>query len=284
MEIYHDILIGLEQESKTHSLVKKTRLQHHSNLSYDKFSRHLNDMAARGLVNLNPLSITDKGREFVREYSRIRAFMREIGARFFATELPLQRLALELVDRLPSMHHSVLLYEDRHHADLVAAEFLSQGLSKGESCVYLTFENPKTVERRLIPLAGNIGEGLRNQRLRIYPEDLKTQRRASSFKSIERLVDDSTSGMKPPFRIFGDFVQLIAKSGFQAQLSEERLLHQGFDGLGITMLCWYDLKRMAQRVRSKFVELITEQHDHVIFASDPSRAFGFDSKLLAMEE
>ena len=78
MEIYHDILIGMERELKTHSPAKKTRVQYHSNLSYDKFSRHLKDMATRA-----PLSITEKGRDFLHEYNRIRTFMQEIGAKFF---------------------------------------------------------------------------------------------------------------------------------------------------------------------------------------------------------
>jgi hypothetical protein len=39
--------------------------------------------------------------------------------------------------------------------------FLSDGLAKGESCVYLTFEDPRMVERRLIDLSGNFKASIR---------------------------------------------------------------------------------------------------------------------------
>jgi len=241
-------------------------------------------MAARGLVILSPLSITEKGQAFVREYNRIRAFMREIGAKFLGTEPPLRRVSSELVAGLPFMRHSVLLYEDRRYADLVAAMFLSEGLAKGESCVYLTFEDPRMVERRLIDPSGNFKASIRENRLRIYPETIKNRRRATSFEEMKELVDDSTMGMKPPFRIFGDYFQLINRqAGVQAQLSVEKLFHDWFDKFGITLLCWYDLEKLPRTVRGKFVESIIKRHNHVILASDPSRAFRFDSSLLRTE-
>jgi predicted transcriptional regulator len=285
MEIYHDILLGLELESRTSNPVMRTRVQRHSNLSYDKFSRHLNDMAARGLVVLRPLSVTAKGREFVREYGRIRAFMREVGSRFFETEPPLRRVALDLVAGLPSVHHSVVLYEDRQYADLLAAAFLSEGLAKGESCVYLTLEDPKRGERRLISLVGNFKASIRENQLRIYSETQKNRRRVTSMEEAKELVDDSTKGMRPPFRIFGDYVHLLSQpNGVEAQLSVEKLFHKRFDRLGITLMCWYDLGKIPRTLRREFVDSIVEQHNHVIFGSDPSKAFAFDSSLLRTED
>lgn len=285
MEIYHDILIGLERESKTHNPVKRTRVQHHSNLSYDKFSRHLNDMAGRGLVVLSPLSTTEKGREFVREYNKIRDFMGEIGAKYFGTEPTVRRVALELVGGLPTVHHSVLLYEDRRYADLLAATFLSKGLAKGESCVYLTFEDPSTVEKDLIGLEPSLRRSIGENRLRIHAATMKNRKRLTSFKALKELVDDSTKGMKPPFRIFGNFVRLISEQkGVEAQLSVEELCHDVFDRLGITLLCWYDLNKLPRTIRGRFVESIADRHNHILFASDPSRAFSFDSSLLRFED
>ncbi len=284
MEIYHDILLGLERESKTNKPVKRTRVQLYSNLSYDKFSRHLNDMAARGLVVLRPLSITQKGREFVRDYNRIRAFMREIGARFFEAEPPLRPVASELVAGLPSMRHSVLLYEDRTYADLVAARFLSEGLARGESCVYLTVEDPKIVSRKLTDLGVDVQTSARENRLRIYPGDATVQKRAASFEGVREIVEDSTKGMKPPFRIFGNSHQITRARGHPSQLLVEKLVHEKFGLLNVTMLCLYDLSKLPRSAKRKFVEGIIRRHNHVIYASDPSMAFGFDSSLLRTED
>ena len=283
MEIYHDILIGIERESKTRGVVKRTRVQQYSNLSYDKFSRHLNAMAERGLITLSPLSITAKGREFVREYDRIRAFMREIGARFLTTDTPVRRVA-ELVQGIPDMSHSVLLYEDRDYADIVAAEYLARGLEKGESCVYLTYENPELVEKRLAKFAGIVETGIRENRLRIYTGRAKPRERVLSFDAMKKWLDSSTRGMKPPYRVFGNICRPPAlPKGLQIRLSREKLLHERFGEVGITHMCWHDLAKVPWSVRRGFVESMVKHHNYLVFASDPSKAFGFDTSLLRVE-
>ena len=284
MEIYYDILIGIERESKANGLVKRTRVQQHSGLSYDKFSRHLSDMAIRGLVVLNPLSTTEKGLEFVREYNRVRSFMLEIGAKFFDTAAPVRQITQELVSGIPKMSHSVLFYEDRKYADLVAAEYLSRGLEKAESCVYLTSEDPEFVKKRLTDLVGPLREGIRENRLRIYPVYAKNIEKAPSFKAIRKLLENSTRGMKPPFRIFGNIGQPITDAKARvSELSIEKLLHESFHSLGITMLCWYNLAKVPRVARRKLVESTVERHNYVVFASDPSKAFGVDTSLLRTE-
>ena len=283
MEIYHDILIGIERESKTRGVAKRTRVQQDSNLSYDKFSRHLNDMAERGLIILSPLSITAKGREFVREYDRIRSFMREIGARFLTTETPVRRVA-ELAQGIPDMSHSVLLYEDQDYADIVAAEYLARGLEKGESCVYLTSEDSELVKKRLANLAGIVETGIRDNRLRIYTGRVKPEDRVASFDAMKKWVEDSTRGMKPPYRVFGNICRPPAlPKGLQLRLSREKLLHERFGEVGITHLCWHDLAKVPRSVRSGFVESMVKHHNYLVFASDLSKAFGFDTSLLRIE-
>src|SRR5207302_11264644 len=47
MEIYNDILKGIEQELRSSGEVKPTRVAQRCNLAYDKFSRYLGEMAAK---------------------------------------------------------------------------------------------------------------------------------------------------------------------------------------------------------------------------------------------
>lgn len=284
MEIYYDILTGIELERKANRPVKRTRVQLHSNLSYDKFSRYLQDMAQRGLVRLNPLSITEKGREFMRDYGRIRRFMSEIGSKLFESAPPPGYGPAEYVASLPPGQHSVLIYDDQDYADLVSARFLSEGLARGESCVYLTHGDPAIVQKKLQHLGLDLSKGLREDRLRFYPRNVIPKRPAESFEEVKRGVRDLTKGMKPPFRIFGNFVHVTNPRELQAHLRIEELIHDRFDELGISLLAWYDLKTVPRSSRRKFVERIVERHGHVIYASDPSKAFGFDSSLLKAED
>jgi predicted transcriptional regulator len=277
IEIYYDILTGIEGERAAH-ILRKTKVQQNSNLSYDKFSRYLQDMAEKGLVNLEPLSITEKGREFLHDYHRIRAFMAQVGAKFFESKSPWRYGPSEFVASLPSGHHSVLFYDNREYAWLVAARFLSEGLLKGESCVYLAFEDSTILERKLQDLGVDVSKAVRENRLRFYPGKEIPQKLATSLEGVKKLVEDLTRGMKPPFRIFGNFAER-----FQGERLVEELLHEKFDELGITMLCWYDLTKLSRPARLKVVEWIIQKHNHVIFASEPSKAFGLDSSLLRAE-
>jgi predicted transcriptional regulator len=284
MEIYYDILTGIEREKEASRPVKRTRVQQHSNLSYDKFSRYLQDMAQRGLVHLNPLSITEKGREFLHDYGRIRRFMSQIGAKLFESEPPGGYGPAEYVASLPPRQHSVLIYDDQDYADIVSARFLSEGLARDESCIYLTHEDPAIVQKKLQHLGLDISRGTSENRLRILPPSVIPKRPPESFEEVKRGVRDLTREMKPPFRIFGNFVRVTNPRELQAHLRIDELIHDRFDELGISLLAWYDLNTIPRSSQRKFVERIVERHSHVIYASDPSKAFGFDSSLLKLED
>ncbi len=284
MEIYFEILTGIERENRARSPVKKTRVQQRSNLSYDKFTRYLHGMAQRGLVQLDPLSITEKGREFMLDYGRIRRFMSEIGARLFESKPPSEYGPAEFVASLPRGHHAVLLYDDRDYAELVSARFMSEGLVKGESCVCLTYEDPAGVQKQLQALGLDTAREIRENRLRFPPRSMAPQKPPRSFDDVKRGLQVLTNGMKPPFRVFGNFVRVTNIRELRLHLRIEKLAHDRFDELGVSLLAWYDLNRVPRTFRRKFVEQIIPAHSHVIFASEPSKAFGFDSSLLRPED
>ena len=71
MEIYNDILSAIKLESINGS-AKPTRVQSLSNLAYDKLTRYLSELEGRKMIALNPLGITEKGRDFLQDYDRIK--------------------------------------------------------------------------------------------------------------------------------------------------------------------------------------------------------------------
>jgi len=89
MEIYNDILtaISLEQTNHTdyHELgsgAKPTRVQLKSNLAYDKFARYLNELQNKEMINQHPLTITERGKDFLQDYQRISDFVLEMGIKY----------------------------------------------------------------------------------------------------------------------------------------------------------------------------------------------------------
>ncbi|HTD18266.1 MAG TPA: winged helix-turn-helix domain-containing protein, partial [Ktedonobacteraceae bacterium] len=136
MEIYNDILKGIEQELRSSGEVKPTRVQQRCNLAYDKFSRYLGEMAAKELILREPISITAKGLDFLQDHRRISRFVHEIGMKYL--DYKESRLSeredygpIKFLDDLPPKSHSVLLCDDKKYAELVTSYYISKGLERG---------------------------------------------------------------------------------------------------------------------------------------------------------
>jgi predicted transcriptional regulator len=81
MEIYNDILSAIEVEL-TNGEAKPTRVQSLSNLAYDKLARYLDELEGKNMIMKNPLAITDKGKDFLQDYNRIKDFVSEMGVKY----------------------------------------------------------------------------------------------------------------------------------------------------------------------------------------------------------
>jgi predicted transcriptional regulator len=81
MEIYNDILQAIRVEL-TNGEAKPTRVQSLSNLAYDKLARYLDELEGKAMIVKEPLGITDKGRDFLQDYDRIRGFVQEMGVKY----------------------------------------------------------------------------------------------------------------------------------------------------------------------------------------------------------
>jgi predicted transcriptional regulator len=58
-------------ESNNGEGAKPTRVQIHSNLSYDKLAKYLNELEMNEMILKNPLRITEKGRDFLQDYDHV---------------------------------------------------------------------------------------------------------------------------------------------------------------------------------------------------------------------
>ena len=68
IQIYYDILNGINLESNNDEGAKTTRVQIHSNLAYDKLVRYLSELEMKEMIPQNPLRITEIGRDFLENY------------------------------------------------------------------------------------------------------------------------------------------------------------------------------------------------------------------------
>jgi predicted transcriptional regulator len=84
MEIYNDVLSAINLEL-TNGEAKPSRVQSLSNLAYDNLVRYPNELETKTMILQNPLRITKKGRDYLQDYDRIKAFMSEMGLKYLYT-------------------------------------------------------------------------------------------------------------------------------------------------------------------------------------------------------
>ena len=81
MEIYNDILSAINLEL-TNGEAKPTRVQSLSNLAYDKLVKYLNELEGKKMIIQDPIQITEKGRDFLQDYDRIKGFVLDMGVKY----------------------------------------------------------------------------------------------------------------------------------------------------------------------------------------------------------
>ncbi len=81
LEIYNDVLSAIELELQS-GQAKPTRVQTRSNLAYDKLARYINELKYKDMITQEPLSITEKGHDFLQDYDRIKSFVFEMGVKY----------------------------------------------------------------------------------------------------------------------------------------------------------------------------------------------------------
>ncbi len=87
MEIYNDILTAISHELTNYTDyhepgAKPTRVQLKSNLAYDKFARYLDELQNKEMIKQYPLTITERGKDFLQDYQRIADFVLEMGIKY----------------------------------------------------------------------------------------------------------------------------------------------------------------------------------------------------------
>ncbi|MEM2760827.1 MAG: winged helix-turn-helix domain-containing protein [Nitrososphaerales archaeon] len=80
LQIYYDILVAIQQETTAEGGARPTRIQHLSNMSYDKLVRYLDELVEKEMISRGEtLVLTDKAREFLRDYEKVKDLIERMG-------------------------------------------------------------------------------------------------------------------------------------------------------------------------------------------------------------
>jgi predicted transcriptional regulator len=79
LKIYGDLLSALSFETGTEKVVL-TRIQVRINVPFDRLKNYVSELSELGLIqDETSLKITEKGKQYVREYEKILEFMKRMG-------------------------------------------------------------------------------------------------------------------------------------------------------------------------------------------------------------
>ncbi len=77
--IYGDLLEILNEESKNDRVVL-TRVQVKINVSFDRLKKYISNLVELGLLeDENSLKLTEKGKEYLKEYEKVLDFIKRMG-------------------------------------------------------------------------------------------------------------------------------------------------------------------------------------------------------------
>ena len=78
LQIWTDLLVAIRMESRQ-GPATPTRVQSIANLPHDRFRRHLLELQQRGLIDLQPMMITARGNDFLRQCAEMQEFLQRFG-------------------------------------------------------------------------------------------------------------------------------------------------------------------------------------------------------------
>ena len=87
LEIYHDILFAIKEDSQNNEKISPTRVQFKSNLSYGKLKEFVSDMTEKKLLHDEiTMKISDSGMKFYDEYAEIRMMIKKLCKDVFTVD------------------------------------------------------------------------------------------------------------------------------------------------------------------------------------------------------
>ena len=86
IQIFFDIVTAVIDDTQNNESVSPTRIQIKCNTSYDKLTKYLEEMTKRGIIeNEKSVTVTEKGMQFHKDYSRINELINEINEKFYGS-------------------------------------------------------------------------------------------------------------------------------------------------------------------------------------------------------
>ena len=82
LQLFNAILCAIEEDTTINKVARPTRIQHYSRLSYDKMMNHFIELEQKGMIYRTSdglVSITNKGKMFIKQYDELTSLIENVG-------------------------------------------------------------------------------------------------------------------------------------------------------------------------------------------------------------
>lgn len=190
---------------------------------------------------------------------------------------------LKDLENLQKKSHLMLLYDNEEYANLVKCCFVEIGLKKGETCIILTHDDPKLIEKELESYGIDVKKSKQKNQLHIFLINNIIGEKKESLKIYKELLQEITANLNPPYRIIGRLVSNVStKIGIEEEIKIECDFHSNFENYDCSFLCTYSIADIEKSNRAVWLEKLIKAHHNLFYASNPFDSVSFDTDLLKL--
>lgn len=86
LELYYAVLDAIRMDLADNETARPTRIQFLAGTSYDKLTTYFEELKKKKLILTKPLTVTEKGQKFLREYDKINELTKKLGIKFLQND------------------------------------------------------------------------------------------------------------------------------------------------------------------------------------------------------
>lgn len=172
--------------------------------------------------------------------------------------------------------HAFLIYEDPQEARRAEFAYLSSGLEKGYSAVYLTsMEKAEDVLLDMEEFGINVNKYMDNKMLFAAKITSPAEHPLGVGMGLRYLMELISSNVKQPFRIVGRVYRPMTKELIQKNLQVEIESNLSLKGQGFSAICSYDSSLCNPQYSDSWFLAMLNNHDALMTAPKSRKGIGF---------
>lgn len=182
----------------------------------------------------------------------------------------------QYVDSIEGRKHIILVYDDQIEGKLIQFRFLRNGLKVGESCFYLTHQEPEIIEKEMSKSGMmDAAEWVKRGMLHIHQIPDISQDKEGMLEGCQKILK-MIQEYKAPYRIVGRAISDVStEMAMETEYVLEKVFHAKFEKIDGSFLCHYDWSQIGGN-RLRWIEKLSRTHHAIIFATKFRRGMAFN--------